>query len=167
VIAYNLYLMSTYSMRHAKRFKSAIERRTFFDAEPFIVSRDWFVRGIHLKQPRPRPYMYAPFPPSCFKTFLMRMPNGKLGLGSSWIDLSKLVSRRESHTSMCGRTLSLGSRDKNSGPRVTRMSQTTTSQCGGSSKPFSMFKHTILIIPHHLVILDSFVALIQQLNRSE
>jgi hypothetical protein len=98
--------------------------------------------------------------PSLSKTFLVRMPNGKPKLGSSWISLSKLVSRRESHTSTCGRMLSLGSRDKNSGPRATRMSQTTTSQCGGSSKPFSMFKHTILIIPHHPVILDSFAALI-------
>jgi hypothetical protein len=87
--------------------------------------------------------------PSLSKTFSMRMPNGKPELGSSWISLSKLVSRRESHTSMCGRTLSLESRDKNSGPRATRMSQTTTSQCGSSSKPFSMFKHIILIIPHH------------------
>jgi hypothetical protein len=102
----------------------------------------------------------APLPPSRFKTFLMRMPNGKPELGSSWISLSKLVSRRESHTSTCGRTLSLGSRDKNSGPRATRMSQTTTSQCGGSSKPFSMFKHTILIIPRHPIILDSYAALI-------
>jgi hypothetical protein len=67
-------------------------------------------------------YMYAPFPPSRFKTFSMLMPNGKPELGSSWIDLSKLVSRRESHTSTCGRTLSLGSRDKNSGPRAARMS---------------------------------------------
>jgi hypothetical protein len=71
--------------------------------------------------------MYAPLPPSHFKPFLMRMPNGKPELGSSWIDLSKLVSRRDSHTSTCGRTLSLGSRDKNSGPRAARMSQITTS----------------------------------------
>jgi hypothetical protein len=70
--------------------------------------------------------MYAPLPPSRFKTFSMRMPNGKPKLGSSWIDLSKLVSQRESHTSTCGRTLSLGSRDKNLGPRAAR-SQITTS----------------------------------------
>jgi hypothetical protein len=71
--------------------------------------------------------MYAPLPPSRFKTFLMRMPNGKPELGSSWISLSKLVSRRESHTSTCGCTLSLGSRDKNSGPSAAWMSQITTS----------------------------------------
>jgi hypothetical protein len=71
--------------------------------------------------------MYAPLPPSRIKTFLMCMPNGKPELGSLWISLSKLVSRRESHTSTCGRTLGLGSRDKNSGPRAARMSQITTS----------------------------------------
>jgi hypothetical protein len=92
------------------------------------VSRGWFTRGIHLKQPRPRPYMMHLFSfPPLSKTFPMRMPNGKPELGSSWISLSKLVSRRESHSSTCGRTLILGSRDKNSGPRAARMSQTTTS----------------------------------------
>jgi hypothetical protein len=161
VIAYNLYLTSTYSMSHAKRSKSAIERRPFSDVEPFVAWRGWFVIGIHLKQPQLHSCMMHLFSfPSLFKTFSMHMPNGKPKLGISWISLSKLVSRRESHTSTCGRMLSLGSRDKNSGPRTTRMSQTTTSQCGGSSKPFSMFKHPILIIPHHPIILDSFVALI-------
>jgi hypothetical protein len=87
--------------------------------------------------------------PSLSKTFSMHMPNGKPELGSSWIDLSKLVSQREFHTSTCGRTLNLGSRDKNSGPRATRMSQITTSQCGGSSKPFSMFN---LIFSHHTTL---------------
>jgi hypothetical protein len=47
------------------------------------------------------------FPPSHFKTFSMRMSNGNPGLGSSWISLSKLVSRQESHTSTCGCTLVL------------------------------------------------------------
>jgi hypothetical protein len=88
------------------------------------------VQGIQFnatKHPSPRPY------PVCMHLFhhlvsiSMHMPNGKPELGSSWMDLSKLVSRRESHTSMCGRTLNLGSRDKNSGPRAARMSQTTTS----------------------------------------
>jgi hypothetical protein len=90
---------------------------------------------------------------------LLRMPNGKPKLGGSWISLSKLVSRQESHTSTRGCTLMLNHK--------IRTNQTTTSQCGGSSNPFSMFKHIILIIPHHLVILDSFVALIQQLERSD
>jgi hypothetical protein len=89
------------------------------------VSRGWFTRGICLNQPRPRPYMMHLF--HHLVSLLMHMPNGKPKLGSSWISLSKLVSRRESHSSTCGRTLSLGSRDKNSGPRVARMSQTTTS----------------------------------------
>jgi hypothetical protein len=151
VIAYNLYLTSTYSMSHAKRSKSAIERRPFCDTEPFVVSRGWFTRGIHLNQPWPRPYMMHLFSfPPLFKTFPMHMPNGKSKLGSSWISLSKLASRRESHSSMCGRTLSLGSRDKNLGPRATRMNQTTTSQCGGSSKPFSMFK--IIFSSHHVIL---------------
>jgi hypothetical protein len=91
-VTYNLYLTSTYSMSHAKRSKSAIERWPFSNAELFVVSRDWLVKGIHLKQPRPCPCMYAPFPPSRFKTFSMCMPNGKPKLGSSWIILSKLVS---------------------------------------------------------------------------
>jgi hypothetical protein len=85
------------------------------------------VQCLQHPSPPATSYMYAPLPPSHFKTFLMRMPNGKPKLGSSWIDLSKLVSQRESHTSTCGRTLSLGSRDKNSGPRAARMSQITTS----------------------------------------
>jgi hypothetical protein len=38
---------------------------------------------------------------------LLRMPNGKPELGSSWISLSKLVSRLESHTSTRGCTLML------------------------------------------------------------
>jgi hypothetical protein len=122
------------------------------------VSQGWFTRGIHLNQPRPHPYMMHLF--HHLVSLSMHMPNGKPELGSSWISLSKLVSRQESHSSTCGRTLSLGSRDKNSGPRATRMSQTTTSQCGGSSKTFSMFNHTILIIPRHPIILDSFAALI-------
>jgi hypothetical protein len=42
-----------------------------------------------------------PPPPSCFKTFLVRMPNGNPRLGSSWIGLRKLFSRQESHTSTC------------------------------------------------------------------
>jgi hypothetical protein len=107
MITYNLYLTSTFSMSHAKRSKFAIARRSFSDVEPFIVTQDWSTRGIHLNQTRPRPYMYAPFLPSHFKTFSMRMSNGKPGLGSSWISLSKLVSRQESHTSTCGCTLIL------------------------------------------------------------
>jgi hypothetical protein len=105
--AYNLYLTSIYSMSHAKRSKSSIARWPFSDVEPFVVSQDWFTRGIHLNQPWPCPYMYAPFPPSRFKTFSMRMSNGKPRLGSSWISLSKLVSRQESYTSTCGCTLVL------------------------------------------------------------
>ena len=35
--AYNLYLTSTYSMSHAERSKSATVRRSFSDAEPFVV----------------------------------------------------------------------------------------------------------------------------------
>jgi hypothetical protein len=89
------------------------------------VSRGWFTRGIHLNQPRPRPYMMHLF--HHLVSLSMHMPNRKPELGSSWISLSKLMSRRESHSSTCGRTLSLGSRDKNSGPRAARMSQTTTS----------------------------------------
>jgi hypothetical protein len=149
-----------------KGFSPPSQDRPFSDAEPFVVCR-----GSSLMPPASftptTSCMYAPFPPSRFKTFSMHMPNGNPKLGSSWISLSKLVSQRESYTSTCGRTLCLGSRDKNSGPRATRMSQTTTSQCGGSSKPFSMFKHTILIIPRHPIILHSFAALIQKLNRLE
>jgi hypothetical protein len=89
------------------------------------VSRGWFTRGIHLNQPRPCPYMMHLF--HHLVSLLMHMPNGKPDQGSSWISLSKLVSQQESHSSMCDRTLSLGSRDKNSGPRAARMSQTTTS----------------------------------------
>ena len=37
VIAYNLYLTSTYSMSHAKRSKPTIVRRPFSDVEPFVV----------------------------------------------------------------------------------------------------------------------------------
>jgi hypothetical protein len=149
-----------------KGFSPPSQDWPFSDAEPFVVCRGSSSMPPASFTPATS-CMYAPFPPSRLKTFLMHMPNGNPELGSSWISLSKLVSRGESHTSTCGRTLSLGSRDKNSGPRATRMSQTTTSQCGGSSKAFSMFKQTILIIPNHPIILDSFAALIQQLNRSE
>jgi hypothetical protein len=80
-------------------------------------------------QPTPAAFLYdaPPSLPSLSKTFLMHMQNGKPKLGSSWTSLSKLVSRRESHTSTCGRMLSLGLRDKNLGPRAARMSQITTS----------------------------------------
>jgi hypothetical protein len=98
------------------------------------------------------------FPPLS-KTFPMRMPNGKPELGSSWISLSKLVSQRESHSSMCGRTLNLGSRDKNSGPRAARMSQTTISHVATHPNLLACLTY-ILITPRHPVILDSFAALI-------
>jgi hypothetical protein len=146
-------------VRHREFGRSRTRNRLFCAGDPVQCHQASFTPATSC--------MYAPFPPSRFETFLMLMANGKLELGSSWIRLSKLVSGWDTHISTCGRTLSLGSRDKNLGPRATRMSQTTTSQCGGSSKPFSMFKHTILIIPRHPVILDSFAALIQQLDRSE
>jgi hypothetical protein len=134
-----------------KGFSPPSRDRPFSDAEPFVAWRGWFTRGIRLKQPRLHSCMMHLFSfPSLSKTFSMCMPNGKPKLGSSWISLSKLVSRWESHTSMCGHTLSLGSRDKNSGPSATRMSQTTTSQCGGSSKPFSMFN--LIFSSYHVIL---------------
>jgi hypothetical protein len=86
VIAYNLYLMSTYSMSHAKSFYSAIARRPFSDMEPFVAWRGWFTKGIRLKLPRLHSCMMHLFSfPSLSKTFSMRMPNGKPELGSSWM----------------------------------------------------------------------------------
>jgi hypothetical protein len=84
----------------------------------------------------------------------MLMPNGKPELCDSWNRLGKLVSRKgaiigprvvvRSVLVQEARTRILGS---------ARMSQITTSQCGGSSKPLSMFQQTSLIISRHPVIL--------------
>jgi hypothetical protein len=97
----------------------------------------------------------------------MHMPNGNPNLGDSWNRLGKLVSRggslglRVAVRSVLvqeARIRVLGS---------ARMSQITTSQCGGSSKPLSMFQQTSLVIPRHPVILGSFTARIHQPDGSE
>jgi hypothetical protein len=96
------------------------------------------------------------------------MPNGKPELCDSWNRLGKLISREgaiigprvvaRSVLVQEARTRVLGS---------TRMSQITTSQCGGSSHPLSMFQQTSQIISRHPVILDSFTARIHQPDGSE
>src|SRR5664279_1323883 len=55
------------------------------------------------------PYMRCTF----YQTFSMRMSNGKPELVDPWVDLRKLVSRREPKPT-CGCTLSLGSRGEKS-----------------------------------------------------
>jgi hypothetical protein len=95
----------------------------------------------------PATFLYdAPPPPSLFKTFSMRMPNGKPNLGDSRNRLGKLVSRGGS-LGLCVDVRSVLVQEARTRVlSLARMSQITTSQCGSSSKPLSMFQQTTLII---------------------
>jgi hypothetical protein len=97
----------------------------------------------------------------------MRMPNGNPDLGDSWNRLGKLVSRGGSLGLRVDVRSLLVQEARTWVLRSVRMSQITTSQCGGSSKPLSLFQQTTLIIPRHPSILGSFLAWIHQPDGSE
>jgi hypothetical protein len=89
-----------------KGFSPPSRDRPFSDAEPFIVCRGSSSMPPSILHPGHILYVCT-FSTNSFQTFSMLMPNRKPELGSSWISLGKLVSRRESHTSTCGCTLIL------------------------------------------------------------
>jgi hypothetical protein len=156
VIAYNLYLTSTYSMSHAKRFSPPSRDRPFSDAKLFVVCRGSSSMPPSILHPGHILYVCTSSTIS-FQNIFDAYAKWKART-TYLMDKSKQVSQSIGVPYLHVRLYAhLGSRDKNSVPRAARMSQTTTTPVVAHPGLLSNFSNSPQL-PQRTIMLDSYIS---------